>query len=127
MRTVIQTLIALILLGLSNTVPAEVKLTSAADIIGLWQVDAEAVKYNGDRTALQVTWEFTPDGVLKTASKDKRTGDFEVDLLYSVEDGMLKKQSVPGRQKFETCTIIRKDATSMDMKCTFLYFFLSKK
>jgi hypothetical protein len=119
--------IALLLLSLSATVLAEVKLNSADDIIGVWRVDAEAPKYDGEKRALDVIWEFKPGGVLKTLSKDKRTGDFGVDLSYSVEDGVIKKQSVPGRQKFESCAVIRKDATSMDIKCTFLYFFLSKK
>jgi hypothetical protein len=106
---------------------ADVKLNSAADIVGLWQVNAEAAKYDGEKKALQVTWEFTPGGLIKTTSKDKRTGDFAVELTYTVEDGLIKKQSVPGRQKFETCAVIKKDATTMDIKCTYLYFFLSKK
>ncbi|NOT86506.1 MAG: hypothetical protein HOP02_17370 [Methylococcaceae bacterium] len=122
----IKNLIALTLLGLINPLFAEVKLSSATDIIGAWRVDAEAAKYDGEKRALHVTWEFKPGGILKTASKDKRTGDFGVDLSYSIEDGMIKKQSVPGRQKFESCAVIRKDATSMDIKCTYLYFFLSR-
>ncbi|MEQ1635055.1 MAG: hypothetical protein ABL903_00095 [Methylococcales bacterium] len=126
MKKIIKHLIALTLLGIMNPLFAEVKLKGAADIIGNWRVNAEAVKYEGEKKALDVTWEFKQDGTLKTASKDKRTGDFGVDLTYSVEDGMIKKQSVPGRQKFESCAVIRKDATSMDIKCTYLYFFLSR-
>ena len=126
MKKIIKHLIALALLGIINPLAAEVKLNSAADIIGAWRVNAEAAKYDGEKKALSVIWEFKPGGILKTASKDKRVGDFEVDLSYSVEDGMIKKQSVPGRQKFESCAVIRKDATSMDIKCMYLYFFLSR-
>lgn len=127
MKSITKGLITAILLGMVNTAFADVTLGSDADIIGLWRVDAEAIKYEGEKKALNVTWEFKPGGVLKTTSKDVRTGDFGVDLLYSVENGQIKKQSVPGRQKFESCAVIRKDATSMDIKCTYLYFFLSKR
>ena len=127
MKLIIARFITLLLLSLSLPVVADVKLKSAADILGVWHVDAEATKYDGIKKALRVTWEFAHNGVLKTASKDNRVGDFEVQLEYAVEDGMLKKQSVPGRQKFEYCAVIRKDATSMDIKCSYLFFFLSRQ
>lgn len=118
------TVVALVFLSVGN---AEEKLGSAADIIGVWKVDAEAIKYEGEKKALNVTWEFKEGGVLKVISKDPRTETITVPLTYSVEEGMIKKQSVPGRQKFESCTVIKKSATSMDIKCTYLYFFLTKQ
>ena len=125
-RTTIATT-ALTMLGVAANVHAEVKLTSAADVLGLWSVTAEALKYDGEKKALDITWEFKEGGILNTVAKDPRTETIRVPLSYSVEDGMLVKQSVPGRQKFETCTVLKKDATSMDIKCKFLYFFLTKK
>lgn len=127
MKTIINHLSALFLLCLATAVPAEVNLKGPEEIIGAWRVDAEAARYDGEKKALDVIWEFKPNGILETHSKDKRTGDFGVNLSYSVEEGMIKKQSTPGRQKFESCAVIRKDATSMDIKCTYLYFFLTKK
>lgn len=121
------TVIAFAVVGLAGNVSAEVKLGSAADILGTWEVTAEAIKYDGEKKALNTTWEFKQGGELLTVSKDPRTEVIKVPLTYTVEDGVIQKQSVPGRQKFETCEVLRKDANSMDVKCKFLYFFLTKK
>ena len=127
MKVLTLSLLTLLAFGYQGLVQAEVKLSGAADIIGVWKVDAEAAKYDGEKKALNVVWEFKEDGVLNTVSKDPRTSSFTVPLTYSVEDGMIRKQSVPGRQKFESCTVLRKTPGSMDIKCTYLYFFLTKQ
>ena len=127
MMGIAQKMLVLLVAGFLSHASAEVKLDSAADVLGVWKVDAEAAKYDGEKKALQVVWEFKEGGILKTVSKDPRTSSFEVDLSYSIEDGMIKKQSVPGRQKFETCAVLKKTASSMDIKCTYLYFFLTKQ
>jgi hypothetical protein len=127
MKVTTLSLMTMLALGYMGSVNAEVKLESAADIIGVWKVDAEAAKYDGEKKAINVVWEFKDGGVLNTISKDPRTSSFSVPLTYSVEDGMIKKQSVPGRQKFESCTVLKKTPNSMDIKCTYLYFFLTKQ
>lgn len=117
-------MIALLLL---SSAQAEVKLESANELLGVWRVNAEAVKYDGEKKAIDVIWEFKEGGVLNTISKDPRTSTITVPLTYSVEDGMIKKQSVPGRQKFENCTVLKKSGPNMDIKCAYLYFFLTKQ
>ncbi|MDT8406213.1 MAG: hypothetical protein RQ715_03075 [Methylococcales bacterium] len=113
----------------SFSVHAEVKLDSADELIGSWILTAEAAKLEGEKKALDVVWNFQKDGVLATKSRDTfgRTKSFRVDLKYSVEDGVLRKQSSPGREKYETCSVIEKSSTDMILKCKYLYFFLQKK
>lgn len=125
--TTITMVIAFAMLGVAEYVRAEVKLTSAADIIGTWEVTAEAIKYDGEKKALNTTWTFKDGGILDTVAKDPRTETIRVPLKYTVEDGAIVKQSVPGREKFESCVVLRKDTNTMDIKCKFLYFFLTKK
>lgn len=127
MRVLTLSLLSVLIFSFQGLAKAEVKLDSAAEIIGVWKVDAEAAKYDGEKKALNVVWEFKEGGILNTVSKDPRTSSFTVPLTYSVEDGMIRKQSVPGRQKFESCTVLRKTPESMDIKCTYLYFFLTKQ
>lgn len=107
---------------------ADVMLKDQSDIIGAWSVTAEATKLDGEKKLLNVQWEFRQDGVLQTKAIDTggRTKSFEIPLKYSVEGGIIKKQSTPGREKYETCKVIEKDDSDMVLKCTFLYFFLTK-
>ncbi len=127
MKIIIKSLLTLIVLLSLNPAQAEVKLESASELLGTWRVTAEAVKYEGEKKALDVIWEFREGGVLNTISKDPRTSTITVPLTYSVEDGMIKKQSVPGRQKFETCAVLKKSGPNMEIKCAYLFFFLTKQ
>jgi hypothetical protein len=107
---------------------ADVMLKDQSEIIGAWNVTAEAAKLDGDKKLLNVQWDFRTDGVLQTKAIDTggRTKSFEIPLKYSVEGGMIKKQSTPGREKYESCKVIEKEGSDMIIKCTYLYFFLSK-
>ncbi len=106
-----------------------VKLEDSAPILGKWHVDSEAAALHKEKRALDSTWEFKSDGTLITTGKDVvsgRTGMMSINLKYSVEDGKIKKQSTPGREKYETCTVVDLDDKAMTLKCTYLYYFLSK-
>ncbi|MBU2569565.1 MAG: hypothetical protein KJ725_05900 [Gammaproteobacteria bacterium] len=108
---------------------AEVLLKDQSEILGKWNLYAEAAKLEGEKKDLSIEWDFKSDGVLNTKSIDTfgRTKTFEVALKYSVEDGMIRKQSTPGREKYESCKVIEKSDSDMILKCTYLFFFLTKK
>jgi len=109
-------------------VNAEVALKNDSEILGKWKLYAEAAKLDGEKKSVIVEWDFKPDGVLRTTATDAggRTKEMIIDLKYSVENGEIKKQASPGREKYETCKVVEKDNTGMVLKCTYLFFFLTK-
>jgi hypothetical protein len=107
---------------------ADVVLKDNSEILGKWKVTAEAAKLDGEKKKVIIDWEFQPDGTLMTVSTDTngRTQEMHIPIKYSVEDGVIKKQVSPGREKYEDCKVIEKQGSEMVIKCTFLYFFLTK-
>ncbi len=127
MKTITKTLfLATILLAFSSH--AEVKLKDNSELLGKWNLYAEAPALNKEKREVNIVWDFEKDGTLNTKSQDTRgrTGTFEIPLKYSIVDGAIKKQSTPGREKYETCKVIEKEGTEMIVKCKFLYFFLKR-
>lgn len=114
---------------LAFTANAEILLKDNSEILGKWNLYAESPKLDGEKKALSIEWDFKSDGMLNTKSIDTfgRTKTFEVALKYSVEDGAIKKQATPGREKYESCKVVEKSGSDMILKCTYLYFFLTKK
>ncbi len=107
---------------------ADVALKDESEILGKWKVTAEAAKLDGEKKKVIVEWEFLPGGVLQTIATDSngRTNEMHIPIKYSVEDGIIKKQVSPGREKFENCKVVEKTGSDMILKCPFLYFFLTK-
>ncbi len=107
---------------------ADVVLKDKSEILGKWKVTAEAAKLDGEKKNVIVEWEFQSDGVLQTIATDAggRTNEMHIPVKYSVENGVIKKQVSPGREKFEDCKVIEKNGSEMILKCPFLYFFLTK-
>ena len=107
---------------------ADVVLKDESEILGKWQVTAEAAKLDGEKKKVIVEWEFQTGGVLQTIATDAggRTNEMHIPVKYSVENGVIKKQVSPGREKFEDCKVIEKNDKDMILKCPFLYFFLTK-
>lgn len=108
---------------------AEVALKDKSEILGKWKLYAEAAKLDGEKKNVDIEWDFADDGVLHTTATDSlgRTQEMKIAIKYSVEDGVIKKEVSPGRAKFESCKVIEMDASKMTIKCTFQYFFLTKK
>lgn len=108
---------------------ADVQLKDKSEILGKWNLYAEAIKLDGEKKAITVEWDFKDDGTLETTATDSvgRTSEFKANLKYAVEDGLLKKQLTPGREKYESCRVVEKDNSEMVLKCTYLFFFLTKK
>jgi hypothetical protein len=127
MKKCVKLLLLTAVFGLPS-VNAEVALKDASEISGKWKLYAEAAKLDGEKKLVIVEWEFKPDGVLKTTATDAggRTKEMIIDLKYSVENGSIKKQASPGREKYETCHVVEKDNNGMVIKCLYLYYFLTK-
>ncbi|MGJ0492064.1 hypothetical protein [Methylobacter sp.] len=108
---------------------ADVQLKDKSEILGKWNLYAEAIKLDGEKKAITVEWDFKDNGTLETTATDSvgRTSEFKANLKYAVEDGVLKKQLTPGREKYESCKVVEKDNSKMVLKCTYLFFFLTKK
>jgi hypothetical protein len=121
---------ALLLAGtfLAFSANAEVKLKDNSEILGKWSLYAEAIKLDGEKKSVQTEWNFQADGILLTVSTDSvgRTGEMTIPIKYSVENGDIKKQTSPGREKYDTCNVIEKDDSKMTLKCSGMFFFLKK-
>jgi hypothetical protein len=107
---------------------AEVALKDSSEILGKWNLYAEAAKLDGEQKAVKVEWEFKGDGTLQTTATDSvgRTKEMKIAIKYLVENGEIKKQVSPGREKYESCKVVEKEGSKMILKCTYLYFFLTK-
>lgn len=107
---------------------ADVALKDESEILGKWKVTAEAAKLDGEKKKVIVEWEFQSGGVLQTIATDSsgRTNEMHIPIKYAVEDGVIKKQVSPGREKFESCKVVEKKGTEMILKCPFLFYFLTK-
>lgn len=107
---------------------ADVLLKDNSDILGKWKVYAESSKLDGEKKKLIVEWDFKSDGTLETIATDGsgRTKEMNITVKYSVVEGEIQKQEMPGRDKYESCKVVEKDNSIMTLKCKYLYYFLSK-
>ncbi len=108
---------------------ADVVLKDKSEIVGKWTVTAEALKIDGEKKAIVSSWEFKDDGTLLSVSTDSlgRTKEMTVMVKYTIEDGVIKKQLSPGREKYESCSVVQKEGSDMILRCTNLFLFLTKK
>jgi hypothetical protein len=107
---------------------ADVELKDNTEILGRWNLHDEAVSLTSPKKAVTQEWEFKEDGTLISSASDVagRISTLKIALKYSIENGGIKKQSSPGREKYEMCKVIEKDDSNMILRCTY-YFFLTKK
>lgn len=108
---------------------ADVMLKDNSEILGKWTLYAEAAKLDGEKKNVNIEWDFANDGILHTTATDSlgRTNEMKIAINYSIEDGAIKKELAPGRGKYESCKVVEKNDANMTIKCTFQYFFLTKK
>ncbi|MCK5898488.1 MAG: hypothetical protein KAG06_05400 [Methylococcales bacterium] len=106
----------------------DVKLEDNSSILGKWSLYAESPALHKEKKPVKISWDFKKDGTIKTSAEDTRarTRKMTITLKYSVVDGVIKKQSTPGREKYETCRVIDKSDKSMILKCKYLFFFLKR-
>jgi hypothetical protein len=107
---------------------ADVQLKDNSEILGKWNLHDEAVSLTSPKKAVTQEWEFKEDGTLISSATDVagRISALKIVLKYSIENGEIKKQAAPGREKYETCKVIEKEGPNMILKCTY-FFFLTKK
>lgn len=105
-----------------------IELEDNSRILGKWKITAEAAAKHKTKTPLNINWDFQKDGILHTWAKDtrNRTGAMSINVKYSIEDGVIKKQSSPGREKYETCKVTDLDEKEMILHCKYLYFFMER-
>ena len=108
---------------------ADVVLTDNSELLGKWALTAEAIKLDGEKKTVSSTWEFKNDGTLISIATDSlgRTKEMTVAVKYTVEDGLIKKQVSPGREKYESCSVVQKEGSAMTLRCTNLFLFFTKK
>ncbi len=108
---------------------ADMALKDSSEILGHWAVTAESLKLEGEKKLIKSAWDFKNDGTLTAISTDSlgRTKEMTVVVKYSIEDGVIKKQLAPGREKYESCSVVQKEGSDMILKCTNLFLFLTKK
>ncbi|MEY3759953.1 MAG: hypothetical protein RIR39_1444 [Pseudomonadota bacterium] len=107
---------------------AEVELKDSSEILGKWKLYAEATKIDGEQKAVTIEWDFKDNGILKQTATDSvgRTKEMKIDIKYAIENGDIKKQTKPGQEKYESCSVVEKEGSKMILKCPFLYYFLTK-
>ncbi|MCK9620527.1 MULTISPECIES: hypothetical protein [Methylobacter] len=107
---------------------ADVQLKDNSEILGKWDLHDEAVTLTGQKKAIKQEWEFKPDGTLISSASDDagRISALKIAIKYSVENGEIRKQTAPGREKYESCKVIEKEGPNMILKCAY-FFFLTKK
>jgi hypothetical protein len=127
MKKIVKTL-SLAAIFLAFSANAEVQLKDNSEILGKWNLYAEAIKLDGEKKAVTTEWDFQADGTLQTTSTDSvgRTKEMKIAIKYFVENGEIKKQSSPGREKYDSCKVLEKDDSKMTLKCSGMFFFLKK-
>ncbi|NOQ63079.1 MAG: hypothetical protein GQ582_01040 [Methyloprofundus sp.] len=120
---------AVLLFSMSaNSAESNVVLEDNSQILGKWNLYAESIALHKEKVELFSVWEFQKDGTLHTVSNDRfgRLKNLVIDLTYSVEDGVIKKQKTPGRSKMEDCRVLSLEDGKMTLKCTFVFLFLKR-
>ncbi len=127
MKSII-TILSLFVALVSFSAQADIKLQDNSKILGKWKVTAEAAALDKEKKTLHVSWDFQSNGTLMTIGEDSlgRTKQMDIPIKYSVEDGVIKKQSSPGREKYESCAVVDMTGKDMVLKCQYLYFFLTR-
>ena len=120
-------LIAL-LMSASFAQAEDIKLEDNSSILGKWKLYAEAPALHKEKKEVNISWDFKKNGTLFMAATDarSRTGKTSIKVKYSIEDGKIKKQAQPGREKYESCRVIKQENKEMVLKCKYLFFFLKR-
>ena len=104
-----------------------IKLEDNSQILGKWNMTLETPALHKKGKKVSNTWEFRNNGILAAVAHDPRLGaKKEVKVKYSVEDGVIKKQRQPGREKYENCKVIKLDEKDMTLHCQFNYYLFTR-
>lgn len=96
-------------------------------ILGEWKLYAETPQLHLEKKMVQNKWNFKKDGTLVSTAYDPRLDGIKaVNVTYSVEDGVIKKQIQPGRSKQETCKVVKLEGKEMILHCKYLYYLFKR-
>jgi len=97
-------------------------------ILGEWKLYAETPQLHLEKKMVKNEWNFRDNGILTSTAYDPRLdGKKSVNVKYSVEDGVIKKQMQPGREKTENCKVVKLEGDDMVLHCKYLYYLLKRK
>ncbi|GAW85781.1 conserved hypothetical protein [Bathymodiolus platifrons methanotrophic gill symbiont] len=96
-------------------------------ILGEWKLYAETPQLHLEKKMVQNKWNFRDNGFLTSTAYDPRLDGIKaVNVKYSVEDGVIKKQIQPGREKIESCKVVKLEGDNMTLHCKYLYYLLKR-
>ncbi len=105
-----------------------IQLEDNSKILGNWDLYAETAALHKEKKQVENTWEFRDDGVLSATAFDRRLdAQASVKVKYLVVNGAIKKQMQPGREKYETCKVVKLEGNDMTLHCKYLYYLLKRK
>ena len=123
------TLLALITMLFTSVANARkyIELEDNSLILGKWNLYAETAALHKTKKMVQNEWHFNDNGTLTSVAFDPRLdGKKSIDVTYKVEDGVIKKQVQPGRDKVENCKVVKLEGDDMILHCRFLYYLLRR-
>lgn len=104
-----------------------IELEGNSRILGEWNMTAEAAALHKKKKFVKNSWEFLDNGTLVAKSLDPRLDAVaQVKVQYTIENGMIRKQSQPGRQKFESCKAVKLEEKEMILHCKYQYYFFTR-
>ncbi len=118
-----------ILLASAFTAHAEetIKLEDNSAILGKWTMYAETPALHKAKKEVNNEWKFSNDGFLYVVSRDPRlAAQKEIKVKYSIEDGAIKKQFQPGREKYESCKVVKLEGKDMTLHCKYNYYLFRR-
>ena len=105
-----------------------IKLEDNSRILGKWHLYAETAALHKKKKMVQSNWHFGKNGILTSTSLDPRlNAETDVKVKYSIENGVIKKQFQPGREKYEMCKVVKLEGKDMILHCKFNYYLFTKK
>lgn len=129
MKKIVKFLTFSALLFASTAYAAEktIYLEDNSAILGEWKLYAETPALHKEKKMVQNKWNFRTNGILTSTAFDPRLDGIKaVNVTYSVEDGVIKKQIQPGRTKTENCKVIKLEGKDMTLHCKYLYYLLKR-
>ena len=128
MKKIIKLLtLASVLFALSAYAETTIPLEDNSLILGEWKLYAETAALHKEKKMVQNKWNFRNNGILTSTAYDPRLDGIKaVNVTYSVEDGVIKKQIQPGRTKVESCKVVKLEDDEMILHCKYLYYLFRR-
>ncbi|MCK4841712.1 MAG: hypothetical protein KAT04_07485 [Methylococcales bacterium] len=111
----------------ANAKDVIIKLEDNSKILGKWRLYKETAALHKKAKEVKNDWKFNNNGILTSTSRDPRLGaSKDVNVKYFIEDGAIKKQMQPGREKYEMCKVVKLEAKDMILHCKYNYYLFTR-